>query len=195
MKIVSIIPESFLDYEDHLSIVLFCYGCNIECSYCFSYNYITNSENIINRTAEQLIDENINPLIDGLVFLGGEPTIYPDSLKSIALYAKKNYNLDIKLFTNGTNPEIVCLGLEEGWLDHVSIDFKAVQDLIYLKGVNPYEKVVSLLERINSLKLNNQAEVRTTLHSSLNDEELDHIISVCKKFNIKHITQKEFELT
>jgi pyruvate-formate lyase-activating enzyme len=193
MKIVNLITETYQEYEDHLSIVLFCFGCNLSCSWCYSYNYVTDPDNILPQTAEQLIDEHYHPLIDGLVFLGGEPTIYgAGELKRIALYAKEKYKLDIKLFTNGMNPEVVLAGLREGWLDAVSIDYKCVTDCSFL-GTPPRPYHTTLTELLSSLKgYEDKVEVRTTLHEGLSEEDVESIVKFCERLGLTHIAQKEF---
>ena len=71
MKIVSYVRETFLEFENHISLVLFCYGCNMKCNYCYNYDYITDKTRIIDKPVETIIDENITPLTDSVVFLGG----------------------------------------------------------------------------------------------------------------------------
>jgi pyruvate formate lyase activating enzyme len=195
MKIVNVLSETYLEYEDHLSIVLFCFGCNLHCNFCYNHSYVSDPANILLETAEQIIDRCYNPLVDGLVFLGGEPTLYPDRMKEIALYAKQKYELDVKLFTNGTNPQVVLRGLREGWLDQVSVDFKTVtDDSLFRVGSNPYARVRYLLDTTYLENLQDRVEVRTTFYSSMPDGELEEIVDYCKGLGIKHLTQTEFEV-
>jgi pyruvate-formate lyase-activating enzyme len=192
MKIVNVIPETYQEFYDHLSLVLFCYNCNLHCSYCHNYAYISDIKNVCLETAEQLIDKHYHPLIDGLVFLGGEATLYPERMKEIALYAKQKYKLDTKLFTNGTNPQIVLEGLRDNWLDFVSIDFKSMSETIYVKGHSPHDTVMDLLKSISLEQFNNRVEVRTTVFKEMSKKELNQIKDYCEKLNLTHLTQTEF---
>lgn len=198
MKVVSVIPESFQEYEDHISIILFFFGCNFKCSYCYNYDMITNIKNILSDSPETILDSYVSPLIDGLVLLGGEPTIYGNRLFELAIYAKEKYNLDIKLFTNGSNPDIVIEGLMRGIFDRVSIDFKFFypHDFIDFKssGMNREtyaDNLFRLLKRIRELNLQSFVEVRTTQESSISNKEIEVIENICSNFNIPHIIQVE----
>ncbi len=42
MKVISVIPESFQEYEDHISVIMFFAGCNFRCSYCYNYDIISD---------------------------------------------------------------------------------------------------------------------------------------------------------
>jgi pyruvate formate lyase activating enzyme len=193
MKIVNVIPETYQEFDDHLSIVLFSFGCNLRCSYCYNYDFVADPANILPESAEQIIDKYFHPLIDGLVLLGGEPTIYPlGDIKRVCCYAKETYNLDIKLFTNGTNPITVIRGLREGWLDFVSIDFKTVTDTsIFIQGDNPAHKLEFLFERLAYFKLLEKIEVRTTLYDRYCESDLSYIKSFCEERRITHLVQQE----
>ena len=107
MKIVNVIQESFLEYEDFISLVLFCYGCNMRCSYCYNYSHITDRTKIMKGSITSIIDRNMTSMTVSLVFLGGEPTIYGNQLFKISKHVKSTYGLSVKLFTNGTNPQLV----------------------------------------------------------------------------------------
>jgi pyruvate formate lyase activating enzyme len=197
LKIVNYIKESFQEYEDHLSIVLFCYGCNMKCSYCYNYSYITDSANIIDESVETIIDSNITPITDGLVFLGGEPTIYGNSLLKVAKYVKETYNFDIKLFTNGTNPELVIKGVELGYFDLVSIDFKCYfpsSDILYSgKNWNKYLwGLETLFATFYAKGITDKLEIRMTVIPSI-QQDVVIIKNLCYDKGIKFIQQTDFK--
>lgn len=198
MKLVSVIPESFQEYEDHISIILFFFGCNFKCVYCYNYDTVTNIKNILKETPEEILEKYVTPLTDGLVLLGGEPTIYGNKLLELASYAKEKYNLDVKLFTNGSNPELVIEGLQTGSLDNVSIDFKffTSKNIVDFKSDDLNHrsytsKLIMLLNKIRELNLHGRVEVRTTKDKSMTDIELDLIKNLCRRVEIPHITQAE----
>jgi len=194
MQIVNFIPETYQEFENHLSLVLFCYGCNLSCSWCYNREFVTNPNNILPKTAEQIIDENVNPLLDGLVFLGGEPLLYPDRLEELAKYVQSRHGLETKVYTNGFNWITTLRGLREGWLNAASIDFKCFDDCSCL-GVDAYDYTKSLrilLDLVNHFNLNDKVEVRTTMHKNLTMDDLKNIERLCYYFNLKHIKQQEF---
>jgi pyruvate formate lyase activating enzyme len=198
MKLVNIIPESFQEYEDHLSIVLFSFGCNFRCSYCYNFDYISNPENILDITPCDAITKYVTPLTDSVVLLGGEPCLYKRDVLEVARFAKSVYNLDVKLFTNGSNPDIVLEGLLANKLDSVSIDFKVFDstDIVDFKNTgfdsNSYrENIKELLTSIKTLGLDKKVEVRTTQSSKVSNEELNKISDFCGGLGIKHLVQQD----
>lgn len=185
-----------MEYEDHISIVAFTYGCNFKCSYCYNYDYIMSKDNIISTDILGTIDPYMTPLIDGFVWLGGEPTIYPHLLGK-SLEIKDRYGLDIKLFTNGSNPSLVLQGIYMGAIDALSIDFKTIynHDLVYFNGVGTIDNYLNLIftlfEGINELKFNENVEVRTTEAKGLANSEMKLIQGLCEQYGLRHIVQKD----
>lgn len=192
MRVVSVIPESFQEYADHISIILFFFGCNFKCSYCYNYDSVTNPYSILKESPEELVSKYASPLTNGLVLLGGEPTIYKNKLLDFATWAKQEHALDIKLFTNGSNPDIVIQGLKSGIFDHVSIDFKFLytDKIIDLNGLNNYAvNITALLEEVYRLGLSDRVEVRTTQCDGISNEEVSLISGICGRLQIPHIVQ------
>jgi len=196
LKIVSFITESFLEYQDYISLVLFSYGCNFKCSYCYNYDFVTNPKNIINKDLTSVIESNLTPLTDALVFLGGEPTIYGDELLEISSFVKSQYNLKVKVFTNGSNPELICNGVRLGLFDSVSLDIKSYYSPIPEVQLNTsFDVYKSNLDRIMRFFLEENRtkdlEVRTTVVKS-NEHEVERIESLClANGGIKFIKQRD----
>lgn len=194
MKIVSVIKESFMEYEDYISLVLFSYGCNMKCSYCYNYFFINNQKNIIKQATKKIIDEGVTELTDGLVFLGGEPTIYGKELFRLSTYAKENYNLHVKLFTNGTNPELIFEGIRSGHFDRVSIDFKSHlsnPDISYGINWDVYvQDLEELLEQFKEEEMLDKVEIRTTVTLNL-VEEAKYISNLCDRLGVLFIKQED----
>ena len=71
------LPASFLDWEAHISAVIFCLGCNFRCPWCH------NGELALGRgeplgLAQILADiKRRAAFLDGVVISGGEPTLQP----------------------------------------------------------------------------------------------------------------------
>lgn len=194
MKIVSYIVESFLEYEDKISLVLFSYGCNMKCSYCYNYNFITDYKHIIKEPVETIIDNNITPLTDAIVFLGGEPTIYGDSLLQTAQYVKTKHNLATKLFTNGTNADVVIEGVRTNLFDLVSMDFKSYfpnDEITYGDSWSNYIiSVEKILKMFHTYGITNRLEVRMTVVPAL-ERELVIVKEICNNMRIKFIKQTD----
>lgn len=201
MRIVSVIPESFMEYEDHISVVLFCYGCNLRCSYCYNYDFVTNPKNILKESAKEIIDKRVTPLINGIVYLGGEPTIYGKSLLGLAKYAKEKYKLDNKVFTNGSHPNVIIEGLEQNLFDAVSIDYKCLNNdgIIDTRRAGItfdeyHERVLSLMRTLYDRGWSDIIEIRTTQSSRIPHRDILEIEKLCKSYNMRHLVQEDLLL-
>ena len=111
---------------------------------------------------------------------------------------EKTAELDTKLFTNGSNPDIVLEGLTSGKLDAVSIDFKVLMnDRLIGFGLTKLDtkmyriNMLKLLNNIKKLGLEKRVQVRTTQPSGLSNSEVGLIYNVCNNLGIEHITQED----
>ena len=117
------LPASFLDWEAHISAVIFCLGCNFRCPWCH------NGELALGRgeplgLAQILADiKRRAAFLDGVVISGGEPSLQP-GLAALAR-AVKEMGLAVKLDTNGSRPDVIETLLRDGLVDHVAMDVKA----------------------------------------------------------------------
>lgn len=123
MRIAGVNKNSFIDYDGHISYVIFTIGCNMNCWYCHNRDIISgcikslNSDDIIQDIKSRV------PFIDGVVISGGEPTLQPDLFEYIKRL--KEIPIEVKLDTNGTRPEIVKQLVENKLIDFVAMDIKA----------------------------------------------------------------------
>lgn len=128
---------SLIDYSGHLAAVVFTIGCTFNCNFCYNPMLVPNgkSEDTPSKGGEE---EGQTPLteaglfhfleerkgkLDGVVVTGGEPTIHhdlPDFLTKI-----KALGFDIKLDTNGTNPEMLKKVLSDNLVDYLAMDIKS----------------------------------------------------------------------
>lgn len=194
MKIVSVIQESFLEYEDYIALVLFCYGCNMRCSYCYNYDHITDKSKIIDKSVYSIIGDNMTSLTDGLVFLGGEPTIYGFDLFKISDHVKITYGLAVKVFSNGSNPDLLFQGLSRGLFDFVSIDFKSYfpnPSIKYSGDWNTYiNGVTRLLRLVSDNQYQDRFEVRMTVVDTL-ENEISIVKDLCNQNRVNFILQTD----
>jgi len=178
MKIINFIKDSTSECAPFSwGLTLFCYGCNLCCEMCKGYNYekVTNRDNIIG-SAIDIISQNITPIHDCVVFIGGEPTVWGESLKEALRYCHE-HNLKTKIFSNGVNTDLIKEINEEGLCDAWSIDFKGVSHLeeqIGMKGIEYSIKLDDTLTNIIEHKL--PLEIRTTFYEG-NEKDKEQIIS------------------
>ena len=193
MNIVSFIQDSFQEYENHQSLVLFSQGCNFNCRGCYNYDCVTKQESL--GEAEDLINKLITPMHEAVVFLGGEPTIWNNSLLAAARVAKSK-DLKVKVYSNGFLSNVIKKMNKEQIVDAWSIDLKCVKNTeeiigtdcnstIYLRMID--ESISDICEH----KLD--IEIRTTLWPQVLEQQEIVKQVVSERFpNVRHIFQKDF---
>ena len=118
--------------------------------------------------------------LDGVVISGGEPTINKD-LPDF-LYRIKQIGLEIMLYTNGTNPDMIKSLIDRHLIDSISMDIKTI--LTYDEYIrvtnhcnhNSTEQISNSVRIIRNSGI--QYQFRTTI---LADYHNDEIIARLKK--------------
>lgn len=150
------------------SSIIFTSGCNLKCPWCYNTELNKNiKQSTINFVKFLSIAQK------NIVITGGEPTIQKDLIKVLKLLKKLNFN--VKLDTNGTNPEIIKEIIDNKLVSFISMDIKGTKDKYYDitgKVMNDvYEKVNKTKEIIG----NYPHEYRTTLIKELNENDIKDI--------------------
>lgn len=148
------------DWKDHCVRLLLTRDCNLRCPYC------SCSECFIENKPDDIDLDNVMQKLkfdkkytDRIVITGGEPTIHED----LDLFLQELFenNFYIKLFTNGTNPDVLrrCLP----FVDTVSLDIKTSFDKYRLLGAQT-DIANRILESISYLQQQKivKYEFRTT---------------------------------
>ncbi len=171
---------STTDWPSKVSSVIFFVGCNLRCRFCFNTPLLEFNEQY--KIDLELLYPELETnqfLIDGIIVTGGEPTLQPTPLKTLAEWTKQ-HELEFGLMTNGTKPDVLRQLLESDLIDFIAVDIKTVPSR------NQYVRVTQstgeILDRIKeTVKLLKASKIsyefRTTLVPSLVDtyEQLDQI--------------------
>jgi len=107
-------------------------------------------------------------LLDGIVISGGEPTLQKDLVEFAGMLKALGY--DVKLDTNGSNPQVVGKLLDGGLVDYVAMDYKAPlarYPEICGAGADGFLETLALLRDSNA-----EWELRTTMIPEIGGEEL-----------------------
>lgn len=164
-----------LDYPEHLACIVWFSGCNMRCPYCYNPDIVLENGNI---TADELLDflNKRKSRLDGVVLSGGECSLYKE-IKPLCENIK-SLGFDIKMDTNGSSPEVLTSLINDGLIDFVSLDFKALKEKYYQVTLSKlYDKFLKSLEILVQSKLN--FEVRSTVHSNLhNVDDINKMIEI-----------------
>ena len=178
---------SILDYEDRMSCVLFSKACNFRCPFC--HNGLTVLESDETIPWQEVMDylKLRRGMLDAVVVSGGEPTLLPgliDKLKDI-----KSLGYEIKLDTNGTNPELVEEYIKLGLIDYVAMDIKNSEEKYALTSgikVAPMDKIKQTIHLLMSSNI--PYEFRTTLVNEFHKiEDMDGIGNLIKGAKVLYL--------
>ena len=177
LKIGGTLDMSTVDYPGKVSSVVFLYGCNFRCPYCYNVSLVMGG-NYKEVEVSEIVDEikRHKDFLDAVAITGGEPTLQLKGLMDLCKRLR-DLNLSVKIDTNGSRPDALKELVK--CLNFVSLDVKAPPDKYNIaSGASVDSATLS-----NSLKILKNShidyEVRTTVVPGLNDSESD-IVKICK---------------
>ena len=187
MKIAGFVKNSFVDYPNKISAVIFTYGCNFNCWYCHNKHILKSDVKLLNQ---QEIFDFLNKrkgLIDAVVISGGEPTLQNDLDIFITKIKKMGYL--VKLDTNGSNPNLLQDLIDKKLIDYIAMDIKNdFENYSYTCGVKVnIENIKKSIDILLSSKID--YEFRTTLAPEILEENFENMIQFLAKAN-KYYLQK-----
>ena len=145
---------TLLDYPDHLAAIIFTQGCNFRCHFCYNPMLVLPRKGGDEKNKKEkgfsplstedlflFLEERFGRL-DGVVITGGEPTLHPD----LPAFIKKikDIGYEVKLDSNGTNPEMLKKLIKEKLIDYIAMDLKAPLD--------KYQETVGVDADCNNIK-------------------------------------------
>ncbi|MBQ9444279.1 MAG: anaerobic ribonucleoside-triphosphate reductase activating protein [Lachnospiraceae bacterium] len=122
MHIGGITKNTLLDYPGRVAATIFTGGCNLRCLFCQNSSLVEGLIPEIKETDVLSFLEKRKGLITGVCISGGEPTLQPD-LASF-LREIKDMGYDVKLDTNGFEPQVLRNLAAEELVDYIALDIK-----------------------------------------------------------------------
>jgi len=126
MRIGGFQKTSLLDYQGHISAIIWTVGCNFNCPFCYNPQLVNGNIENISEEEIFLFLKKRKGLLDGISISGGEPLLQND----IDNFIKKAKDLDylVKIDTNGTFPDKLEKLIYENLVDYIAMDVKAPKD-------------------------------------------------------------------
>ena len=126
IKIGGLQKTTFIDFPGRIAATVFLIGCNFRCPFCYSSELVL-PEKIKNQPEFSEKDffkflKSRKELLESVVICGGEPTInkdLPDFIKKI-----KKMGFLVKIDTNGSNPQMLKILIDQKLIDYVAMDIK-----------------------------------------------------------------------
>ncbi len=205
IKISGIQKTSLIDYPDYISTVLFTQGCNMDCPYCHNPELIpleNDSEYMNLDYFWDYLDKRVD-LIDGITITGGEPLIQPSIYDLISRI--KEYELLVKLDTNGTNYSLLKELIDDNLIDYVAMDIKGpIEEYDKFCGIKMGNSMIKSIEKSKDLIINSNIdyELRTTVVPNLHEkEDMEKIVNFIsntghyfiQNFRSEKVNKKSYE--
>jgi len=124
MKIGGLQKTSLSEFPGRIAAVVFTQGCNFRCPYCHNPELV-RPELFTDLIPEaQVLDflERRRGKLEGVSITGGEPLLQPDL--PFFLDKVKNMGYELKLDTNGSEPEILERIIKDRLVDYLAMDIK-----------------------------------------------------------------------
>lgn len=164
---------SLIDFPNQLAAILFYKGCNLRCPYCYNPQLVEGKNDILD--SKDVIDFLMlrKGVLDGIVFSGGECTLWGDMLKLDIEFAK-SLGYKVKVDTNGQKPDFIEDLIKNELVDYVALDIKTNKI-----NNNAFRWVPELTYKTLKLLMKSgvKFETRTTIHPDvINEEDLSELL-------------------
>ncbi len=176
MKISGYNKCSFIDYEGHIASVVFTSSCNMTCPYCYNKELLDLETLREDDIFEHLLKRRGE--LTGVVICGGEPSMHADLPRFIRRI--KELGFDVKLDTNGSNPEMLKKLIKEELIDYIAMDIKAIAEKYKDMTGLSFDKVS---ESIDIIRKFGKYEFRTTAFPSITHDDFRKLCEIHKDDN------------
>lgn len=196
------IGTSLVDFPGKIASVVFFGGCNYRCPFCQNSWLVSEQKLSLLPSLEVSAVADMTTVrskfIDGVVLSGGEPTLYPEMIRSFITLIKRNSpgkQWKVKLDTNGSHPETLQELLNQNLIDYIALDLKTSPSRYdQVAGYpNSFEKVAESIRIVSQASLD--SEVRTTFVPGLTDKaelmEMMPYIREAKKYALQPFRPQE----
>lgn len=118
---------TLLDYPGRVACTVFLQGCNFRCPFCHNSGLLGAAQEDTIPVDELLsFLQKRTGILDGVCITGGEPTLQSDLPQLLRQIKTLGYN--IKLDTNGSNPQMLKALVKDSLIDYVAMDIKNCPD-------------------------------------------------------------------
>lgn len=124
MLIAGLQKLTLLDFPGRIACTVFLPGCNLRCPFCHNASLVLPRGDVSGMAEDELLAflQKRRGRLQGACITGGEPTLYPDLPNLLRQIHLLGY--EVKLDTNGTNPQMLRTILADGLADYVAMDIK-----------------------------------------------------------------------
>jgi pyruvate formate lyase activating enzyme len=177
MRIRDIQP-SLIEWDGNLTNIVFTYGCNWRCKFCFQKDLLKTPDILLSKDTvlSRLKHDRDKFGIDHVEIIGGEPTLQPD----LYYFVRDLYDLHLKVMiaTNGSRPTVIQEILP--YVDYFAIDYKTT----FKEYSNLIQRPFYKEHYLESIRYAKQKDylIRTTYLKGYHDKLIDEMAQELKTF-------------
>jgi len=197
MEIGGLQKLTLIDFPGRIACTVFLRNCNYRCPFCYNPDLvlpevIKEHLPIPEKDFFQFLKEK-KGWLEGVCIGGGEPTLNQDLPGFCKTIKKSGYQ--IKIDTNGSNPEMLKNLIDKKLVDYIAMDIKAPKEkypkVVGFKDCSKYYLLSKIEDSVNILKENKvDYEFRTTVVPKLltkNDVlKIVHWLKPAKKYVLQN---------
>ena len=124
MTIKGLQKLTLLDYPGRIACTVFLGGCNFRCPFCHNGGLVLADDADGIMSVDELLAflDSRRGRLQAVCISGGEPTLHSDLPELISEIKSRGF--EVKLDTNGTNPDMLSSLIADGLIDYVAMDIK-----------------------------------------------------------------------
>ncbi len=194
MRIKGVLETSFVDWDGKIVSTIFLPSCNFRCGFCHNHRLVLEPESFEDVPLDYLLRfwRRNSDFLDGVCITGGEPTLHADLPQLCATI--KELGLEVKLDTNGSNPEMLRSLIKEKLVDYIAMDVKAplrANDYSRIAGVDINGELSRIQESIDIIITSGvDHEFRTTVIKGVHGEDEVEAIARSLQGARRYVLQK-----
>ena len=144
-------PLSLTAWEGRVAAVISIQGCNFDCPACPVPHLVSVKPGLGTIPVEGVLETIYlrRRWLDAVVVRGGEPTLH-EGLPEL-LHLLNEFELRVRLFTNGSNPEMLRRLVAAGEVSSVSMTVRAPLDPVYSVASGTKVKLAAIYESVELL--------------------------------------------
>lgn len=147
LEIKGFIETSLLDWDGKIVSTLFVPYCNFRCPFCHNQGLVEKPQGFqtisLSRIEKYLVEHK--DFIDGVCLTGGEPALHKNRGLFEFMRRIKDLGFQVKIDTNGTDPELLQKVLDKKIIDYIAMDIKGPL-------ANKYHKLAGVKTDLDKIK-------------------------------------------
>jgi len=176
---------TLLDYPGLTACTVFSCGCNFRCPFCHNPQLVLGGKDSLEYSFSEILSflEKRVGMLDGICITGGEPLLNKECIQLAKCAKAMGYQ--VKMDTNGSDPEKLQRIMEEKCVDYIAMDLKnSPEKYEATTGFSDIEKIRESVQLLMQGRVDHEFRTTVTgnLHTAEDFEKIGKWISGAKHY-------------